>query len=180
MDKTLTDTRPLWMPSPNRSSRGGYAPRLIVIHFSAGITFAEQLGEWFADPSSSVSTHAGVDVTGRIVRRYVPSDLAAWSVQRFNRVALSVMLCTPPGSAYLTASEWHTRQPMIDAAARWIGGEARAAGIPLVKLSADQARRPGAWGVCEFADLIPGRTGAGTEFPWAYLLRRAGGEASHG
>jgi hypothetical protein len=169
-----TDTAPgeLWLPSPHRSGRGGTKPRLIVVHCSYGFLDVEQLGLWFGDRASMVSTHAGVDPAGRLAR-YVPSADAAWSVMQYNRAALSVMLCTGPTPGRLTPAEWAAMLPMLDTAARWIGREARAAGIPLVKLDARQARADGATGVCGFADLIPDRAGPGPAFPWSDLLAQA-------
>jgi N-acetyl-anhydromuramyl-L-alanine amidase AmpD len=163
----------LWLPSPHRSSRRGAAPRLIVVHCAEGIVDAARLGAWFAHPGSSVSTHAGADPAGRL-GRYVPSALAAWSVLDYNRVALSVMLCTVAGAAVrYSPHDWRALRPMLDTAARWIGVEAAAAGIPLVKLDGAQARADGAAGVCGYEDLIPRATGPGPAFPWSYLLAEA-------
>jgi hypothetical protein len=171
---TAPDTAPgeLWFPSPHHSPRNGTAPRLIVVHAAEGILDVEKLGRWFADPASMMSTHAGAGPDGRL-GRYVPSELAAWSVVGYNRAALSIMLCTGPRADRLTPAEWSAMMPMLDAAAAWIGRAAAAAGIRLVKLDTDQARADGANGVCAFSDLIPGRVDVGLAFPWHYLLERA-------
>jgi N-acetyl-anhydromuramyl-L-alanine amidase AmpD len=161
----------LWLPSPHHSDRGGTKPRLIVIHCSEGIVDATQLGQWFADPASTVSTHAGADPAGHL-GRYVPSALAAWSVLQYNRAALSIMLCTVPGATVrYTPHDWYALRLMLDTAAGWIGREAAAAGIPLARPG--DARADGATGVCGYEDLIPRVTGPGPGFPWRYLLGRA-------
>jgi hypothetical protein len=170
---TVLDPAELWFPSPHYSSRRGTAPRLIVVHCSEGIGDVERLGRWFADPASTVSTHAGADPAGRLAR-YVASERAAWSVLQYNRAALSVMLCTPPGVLDRTPDDWYTQQPMLDAAAAWIGREARAARIPLVRLDAGQARADGVTGVCGYQDLIDHVAGTGPGFPWRYVLAQAG------
>jgi N-acetyl-anhydromuramyl-L-alanine amidase AmpD len=163
----------LWFPSPHHSSREGTKPRLIVVHAAEGIVDVERLGLWFADPASMISTHAGADAAGRL-GRYVPSELAAWSVRQYNRVALSIMLCTVPGAAVrYSPHDWFALRPMLDTAAAWVGREAAAAGIRLVKLDTDPARLDDANGVCGFGDLIDGRSDVGPAFPWHYLLERA-------
>jgi N-acetyl-anhydromuramyl-L-alanine amidase AmpD len=165
----------LWLPSPHHSDRGGTEPRLMVVHCSEGLTDVERLGRWLATPASMISTHAGADPAGRLAR-YVPSDRAAWSVQRYNRAALSIMLCTVSGATVrYTPHDWFALRGMLDTAGRWIGREARAAGIPLVKLGPDQARADGATGVCGFEDLIPRVIGPGPAFPWRYVLEQARG-----
>jgi hypothetical protein len=176
MNTPATDQE-LWLPSPHHSSRKGTAPRLLVVHASEGVVDVELLGRWFAYPASSVSTHAGAGPDGR-VGRYVGSGLAAWSVQRYNPAALSIMLCTVPGATVrYSPIDWYSLRLMLDTAARWIGREALAAGIPLVKLNA-AAARGGASGVCGYEDLIDRVTGVGPGFPWRYLLDQAS-EVSH-
>jgi hypothetical protein len=192
MNTPATDQE-LWLPSPHHSSRKDTAPRLIVVHASEGIVDVRQLGRWFADPASSVSTHAGADPAGRL-GRYVSSGLAAWSVARYNRAALSIMLCTVPGATVrYSPIDWYSLRLMLDTAGRWIGREALAAGIPLVKLDAAAARGGaagvcggaagvcggaagvcgGAAGVCGYENLIDRVTGVGPGFPWRYLLDQA-------
>jgi hypothetical protein len=125
-----------------------------------------------------VSTHAGVDAAGR-TGRYVPSDLAAWSVLQYNRAALSVMLCTMPGATVrYSPHDWYALRLMLNTAASWIGREARAAGIPLVKLDRAGARDPAGTGVCGYQDLIDRVTGTGPAFPWSYVLGQAGAAGS--
>jgi hypothetical protein len=168
----MPDQTELCLPSPHHSSRHGAKPRLIVVHAAEGILDVEKLGRWFADPASMISTHAGAGPDGRL-GLYVPPALAAWSVIQYNRVALSVMLCTAPRADRLPPAGWWAMMPMLDTAARWIGREAAAAGIRMVKLDTDQARAEDANGVCGFSDLIDGRVDVGPAFPWHYLLEQA-------
>ena len=50
----LVALRRVWIPSPNYSSRGGTAVRLIVVHTAEGATTYQSLGSFFANPSSGV------------------------------------------------------------------------------------------------------------------------------
>ena len=48
-------------PSPNYSSRGSAAVRLIVIHTAEGASTIEELGNFFAQASAGVPPHTGID-----------------------------------------------------------------------------------------------------------------------
>ena len=50
----------IWIASPNYSSRAGSGVRLIVVHTAEGATTIENLGSWFQNPSSGVSSHTGL------------------------------------------------------------------------------------------------------------------------
>src|SRR5262249_34775281 len=91
------------IPSPNYSSRGGATVRLIVIHTAEGARTIEELGNFFANPSSQVSSHVGIDDTLGVIGEYVKRDGKAWTASGANPVAVQVELCA---FAKWDASEW--------------------------------------------------------------------------
>lgn len=165
----------IWQPSPNYSSRGGAAVRLIVIHSSEGATSGASLGNFFASSSSGVSSHTGIDATPNTCWEYVRRDQKAWTASSANPVAVQTELCTPSGaSASFTAADW---QPYLPNLAQWIKEESAAFGIPMVSLSPDQAQSGGR-GVCQHSSLGSwggGHVDCGPAFPMAQVLSMAGG-----
>lgn len=164
------------IPSPNYSSRGGASVRLIVLHTAEGSKTIESLGAFFADPSSEVSSHVGIDDKAGTIGEYVKRGNKAWTAANANPVAVQAELC---GFAKWSADEWHTRHAaMLDNTARWIAEEAAYFGIPITALSPSQAQGSGR-GVCQHADL--GSWGGshwdcGDGFPLGYVLDVARGE----
>ena len=165
----------IWMGSPNYSSRGGATVRLIVIHSSEGAQSGSSLGSFFANPSSGVSSHTGIDATPNTCYEYVRRDQKAWTASSANPVAVQTELCTPSGaSASFTAADW---QPYLPNLAQWIREESGAFGIPMVRLTPAQAQGSGR-GICEHQDLGSwggGHVDCGPNLPWADLLALATG-----
>jgi hypothetical protein len=137
------------IPSPNYSSRGGADVRLIVLHTAEGATTIESLGSFFANPASGVSSHAGIDDTVNTVAEYVRRDWKAWTAGNANPVAVQAELCA--FAAWDTAT-WNSHPNMLANTAAWVAEEAAHFGIPLVKLTAEQAQGGGR-GVCQHNDL---------------------------
>ena len=166
----------VWAPSPNYSSRGGATVRLIVIHASEGATTAASLGNFFANPSSGVSSHTGIDDTGACYE-YVRRDQKAWTASNANPVAVQTELCVPSGaSTNWDSATWRARPKMLETCAAWIAEEAKAFGLPIVGLTPQQAQGSGR-GVCQHADLGSwggGHTDCG-RFPIDEVLAMAGG-----
>jgi hypothetical protein len=164
----------VWIPSPNYSSRGGAAVRLIVIHTAEGSRTIESLGNFFANPGSGVSSHAGADDKANTVGEYVTRGNKSWTAASYNPVAVQIELC---GFAAWTAAEWHAHPNMLANCAAWIAEEAAAFGIPIVRLNAGQAQGSAA-GVCQHVDLGSGGGGhvdCGPGFPMDEVLAMAGG-----
>jgi len=160
------------MPSPNWSSRGGSAVRLIVLHTAEGATTIESLGNWFANPANAVSSHTGIDDKLGIVGEYVQRSGKAWTAANANPVAVQTELCA---FAKWSTAEWNKHPNMLENCARWIAEEARAYGIPVVKLSASQAQSGGR-GVCQHNDLGSwggGHWDCGSGFPIDSVIARA-------
>jgi hypothetical protein len=166
--------RRVWIPSPNYSSRGGAAVRLIVLHTAEGALTYQSLGSFFANPSSGVSSQVGIDDTANTVGEYVTRANKSWTQGNFNPVATSAELCA---FAAWTPAEWDRHQGMLANTAAWIAEEAAAFGIPLVKLTPGQAQGSSR-GVCQHVDLGAaggGHTDCGPGFPIDEVLAMAGG-----
>src|SRR5215467_13827140 len=163
-------------PSPNYSSRGGAAVRLIVLHTAEGSRTIESLGSFFGNSSSQVSSHAGADDKVNTVGIYVQRANKAWTAANYNPVAIQIELCA---FAAWSEAEWNQHPNMLDNCAKWIAEEAAAFGIPIVKLNASQAQGTGR-GVCQHRDLGAGgggHTDCGNGFPIDKVLQMAGGTA---
>jgi hypothetical protein len=163
----------VWIPSPNQSPRGS-GVRLIVIHTAEGALTYQSLGNYFASPSSQVSSHVGIDDTANTVGEYVTREQKAWTQGNANPYSVAAELC---GFAAWTAADWAAHGAMLDNCAAWIAEEAAAFGIPLVKLDA-AAAQSGAAGVCGHVDL--GVAGGnhwdpGPAFPWDQVMAAAAG-----
>lgn len=141
--------------SPNYSSRGGSAVRLIVLHTAEGALTIESLGAFFADPASDVSSHVGIDDQAGRVGEYVYPDGKAWTAANANPYSVQAELC---GFAEWSGSEWGRHPNMIENAGRWVAEEAERFDIPLTVLSASSAQSGGR-GVCQHVDL--GAAGGG-------------------
>lgn len=160
------------IPSPNYSSRSGAKVRLIVLHTAEGARTIEELGSFFANPSSGVSSHVGIDDTPATVGEYVQRGSKAWTAANANPVAVQAELCA---FADWTTAQWNAHPAMLENVARWIAEEARAFDLPIVKLTPAQAQGSGR-GVCEHVDLGAwggGHWDCGTGFPIEDVLELA-------
>jgi hypothetical protein len=163
------------IPSPNYSSRAGAAVRLIVIHTAEGATTYQSLGSYFANPASQVSSHAGIDDTPGTIGVYVQRGDKAWTAADANPCAIQAELT---GFAAWGPDDWAAHPTMLDNCAQWVAEEAAAFGIPITKLTPDQAQG-GASGVCQHADLGSwggGHWDCGSSFPIDSVLAAARGE----
>jgi len=163
-------------PSPNYSSRSGATVRLIIVHSAEGARTIEELGSFFANPASGVSSHVGVDDKDGVIGEYVRRDWKAWTAANANPVGVQVELCA---FAKWSRDEWNRHPNMLRNCARWIAEEAAHFGIPVVKLTAAQAQGSGR-GVCQHRDLGSwggGHTDAGDGFPIDDVLAMAKGFA---
>jgi hypothetical protein len=148
--------------------------RLIVVHTAEGATTYQSLGSYFANPSSGVSSHTGIDDTPGVVGEYVLRSGKAWTQGNANPYAVATELC---GFAAWTPADWSAHGVMLQNCAAWIAEEAAAFGIPLVKLSAAQAQDGVTRGVCGHVDLGAaggGHWDPGPDFPWSQVMGMAG------
>ena len=143
------------IPSPNYSSRGGTAVRLLVVHTAEGSTSIESLGAFFANPNSGVSSHTGADDKVNTVGEYVPPGYKAWTQANANPYCVAIELCAFAG---WSPGEWDAHPNMLENCRLWIAEECARFGIPLRRLSAAEAQG-GVAGVCGHNEL--GASGGG-------------------
>lgn len=161
-------------PSPNYSSRGSAQVRLIVVHTAEGARTIEELGDFFAQSSSGVSSHVGIDDKQNVVGEYVRRGYKAWTAANANPVAVQAELCA---FASWTRAEWEKHPNMLRNCAQWIAEEAAYFGLPLQQLTAAQAQGSG-HGVCDHVDLGSwggGHWDCGGAFPMEDVLEMARG-----
>jgi hypothetical protein len=166
-----------WIPSPNYSSRGGSSVRLIVLHTAEGARTYQDLGAFFANPSSGVSSHVGIDDTPGVIGEYVKRAHKAWTQGNANPVATAAELCA---FHYWDSAEWQRHSHMLANTAAWVAEEAAYYNIPLVKLTPAQAQGSGR-GVCQHVDLGAwggGHVDCGHSFPIDQVIAMAKGETS--
>jgi hypothetical protein len=146
--------------------------RLIVLHTAEGATTIESLGNFFANPSSGVSSHTGADDKPGKIGEYVRRPDKAWTAANANPVAVQIELCA---FAAWTTSTWNQHPNMLDNCARWIAEEAAHFGLPITKLTPAQAQGSGR-GVCQHKDLGSwggGHHDCGSGFPYDRVLDMA-------
>jgi hypothetical protein len=147
---------------------------LVIVHTAEGARTIEELGNFFASPSSGVSSHVGIDDTPGVIGEYVKRPNKAWTQGNANPVAVSAELCAFAG---WSAAEWDRHPVMLDNCAKWIAEEAAYFGIPLTKLTPAQAQGSGR-GVCQHVDLGAwggGHSDCGSSFPIDDVLEAARG-----
>jgi len=146
------------------------------LHTAEGATNIQDLGAWFANPASGVSSHVGIDDTENTVGEYVRRDYKAWTAANANPIAVQAELCA---FADWDAATWNQHPTMLANTAAWVAEEAAVFGIPIVKLTADQAQGGGS-GVCQHNDLGSwggGHWDCGPAFPIDAVLEMAGGSS---
>ena len=164
--------RRVWIPSPNYSSRGGTAVRLVVVHTAEGARTYPDLGAFFANPASGVSSQTGIDDTPGTVGEYVRRDMKPWTQANANPYCTATELCA---FADWDNAEWQRHPNMLANCAAWIAEECAAFNIPIRKLSAAQAQG-GQAGVCGHVDLGAaggGHWDPGPSFPWEQVIDMA-------
>lgn len=172
----------VWIPSPNKSSRGGSAVRLLIIHSSEGAQTYQALGNFFAQSSAQVSSHVGIDNTPNTVGEYVKPGDKAWTAGNANPVAVQAEFCTPSGaSANWSSDYWKTNMKgALENAAQWVREESQRFNIPMVGLNPSQAQGSGR-GICQHSDLGTwggGHYDCGNGFPMSYFLDMCNGKPS--
>jgi len=161
------------IPSPNYSGRGGALVRLIVLHTAEGARTFGELGNFFANPASGVSSHVGIDDTPGVIGEYVRPEHKAWTQADANPYSVAAELCA---FASWDAHEWQRHPAMIENVGRWIGEEAARFAIPLRVLTPAEAQG-GAAGVCQHVDLGAsggGHWDCGPSFPMSWAMGYAG------
>ena len=152
--------------------------RLVVLHTAEGALTYQALGNFFASPSSGVSSHVGIDDTPNTVGEYVRPEHKAWTAGNANPIAVQAELCAFAG---WSPAEWDAHASMLVNTADWIAEECARYGIPIRKLTAAQAQG-GEAGVCQHVDLGSwggGHWDCGPGFPMDAVLAVAAGSPGH-
>ena len=163
------------IPSPNYSNRGGVAVTTIVLHTAQGAANGADLGAFFANPASGVSSHVGIDDTPGVVYQYVRREHKAWAAADANGWAVQAELT---GWAEWDGATWNNHPKMLENCAAWIAEEAAHFGIPIESLTPDEAQNPFICGVCQHVDLGAmggGHWDCGPAFPLEHVLTMARG-----
>jgi hypothetical protein len=150
--------------------------RLIVLHTAEGARTYQELGNFFSNPASGVSSHVGIDDTPGIVGEFVRRDYKSWCQANANPYSVAAELCA---FAAWSPEEWQLHPQMLANCAAWVAEEADYFGIPLVALTPAQAQG-GSAGVCQHVDLGShggGHWDCGPGFPMAQVIDMACGGA---
>lgn len=152
--------RTIW--SPNKSSRGGARPTLIVIHATVshntpGVADLVAIGEYFRQPSTQASSHVCTDNAGHSAR-FVRDEDKAWHCAAFNRMSLGIEQILPADGSELT-------RELYRETARWVAYWSKKWGIPIqtAKVNGERVVRRG---VIRHSDL--GFLGGGHSDPGPY------------
>ena len=97
------------IPSPNYSSRGGTAVRLIVLHTAEGSLTYESLGAYFQG-GVEASSHTGIDDKAGECGEYVARGGKAWTQANANPYCVASELCA---FASWSLDEWHRHPNML-------------------------------------------------------------------
>lgn len=90
-------------PSPNRSTRGGVTPRLLVWHETAG-PYAGSVS-WLRNPKSEASAHLVVREDGGEVSQLVPLALKAWTQAALNPRGVGIEHANVTAKGYATEAQ---------------------------------------------------------------------------
>lgn len=140
--------------SPNKSSRQGSKPKLIVLHITVshnrpGLADLDGMLDYLSRPGVQASSHIVNDAEGHD-GRLVADEYKAWTQAAYNPVALSIEQIEysdkRPRSVWLKEN---ARQ--LDNTAKWVAYWSVKYGIPLTRSTRH--------GVCQHSDL--GRAGGG-------------------
>jgi N-acetylmuramoyl-L-alanine amidase-like protein len=168
----------------NQASRQGVTPELIVLHVTTGphgtkvvrdepgIKDLEQLGAYFDDPQTEVSSHVANDADGNDAR-YVRDRRKAWTEVAFNSVGLSIEQI---GSTASKRRNWLVnRLPQLEDTARWIAYWHRKWGIPIRRavVSGGTVVEPGVATHKQLGRAGGNHSDPGPNYPFAYVLRLA-------
>jgi N-acetylmuramoyl-L-alanine amidase len=152
--------------------------RLVVLHTAEGARTYQELGNFFANPGSGVSSQVGIDDTASTVGEYVAPGHKSWTQGGANPVSVSAELCA---FAEWSRAEWDAHPAMLVNTAEWIAEECARFDIPIRRLTPAEAQGGGR-GVCQHVDLGSwggGHWDCGPGFPMDDVLAVAAGKPAH-
>lgn len=148
--------------SPNKSSRGGAHPTLIVVHATVshnvhGLGDLQAIGHMFANSSFDASSHVCTDNEGHSAR-FVRDEDKAWHCMGYNRMSLGIEQIIMADGKELT-------RDLYRETARWVARWSKKYHIPIRK-GAVSGGRVIRSGVVRHSDLGP--IGGGHADPGPY------------
>lgn len=152
------------MLSPNKSSRQGAHPTLIVIHATVshnrkGLEDLRAIGSWFQNHGAQASSHVCTDNEGHSARYVLDRD-KAWHCAAYNRMSLGIEQILPSTGAELTMDLYRET-------ARWVARWSKMYRIPIQKGQVSGGRVTRA-GVVRHSEL--GILGGGHSDPGRYNM----------
>jgi hypothetical protein len=176
----------------NQSSRDGAKPRLIVLHVTTdansdsapvvrnrpGLKDLKQLGAWFDNPRSAVSSHVANDADGNDAQ-YVRDRRKAWTQVAFNSVSLSIEQIATTG---FDRRKWLVkRKPQLENTARWIAHWHRKWNIPIrrAEVSGSTVTTSGVATHKQLGEAGGGHQDPGPGYPVRHVLKLARTFDSH-
>jgi hypothetical protein len=117
--------------SPNRSSRNGVRPRLIVLHSTEGhnqpgsTADLAGLAAFFANPAAQVSSHVATDSDGKSAV-FVRAQDKAWHCAGYNSLALGIEQI-----GFAAQFTWASAE--LKESARWVAKWSKDWGIPITR-----------------------------------------------
>lgn len=184
LDRALTADYGQWGRMTLKSSPRGPDPVIwVVIHTAEGPYddnpanpgidpgSVDQLRNYFADPNTQASCHAGAD-DDQLSDGWVPYDRAAWTLRNGNPISDNLEMC---GRAGWTREQWLQHPGLVRNAARWAASRCQARGIPVRRLTVAQVAARNVPGILDH-NTYTVATGDGTHwdvgpgFPWDVFL----------
>jgi N-acetyl-anhydromuramyl-L-alanine amidase AmpD len=158
--------------SPNRSSRGGVRPSLIVVHSTesdnrSGNGDLAAVADFLARPGTQASAHVMVDADGHSARLVADGE-KAWHCAGYNSVSLGIEQVGRAAQAQWTRDE-------IRECARWVARWSKLYSIPIRKGAVDGGRvtRSGVLRHSDLGVLGGGHLDPGRGYPLESMLALA-------
>lgn len=166
------------MLSPNKSSRGGAHPTLIVIHATVshnrkGLADLRAIGEFFQNPNVDASSHVCTDNEGNSAR-YVLDQDKAWHCAAYNRLSLGIEQILPADGSEIT-------RDMYRETARWVARWSKKYHIPIRvgSVSGGRVTRSGVVFHSQLGSLGGGHSDPGRNYSMNDMLNLARFYRSH-
>jgi hypothetical protein len=150
-----------------------------VVRDRPGIRDLVELGRWFGDPRTEVSSQVANDADGNDAR-YVGDRARAWAQVAFNSVGLSIEQI---GSVAYKRRNWMVnRRAQLEDTASWIAHWHAKWGIPIrrAEVSGGAVIRAGVATHKQLGAAGGGHSDPGPGYPFAYVLRLARSYAASG
>jgi len=156
--------------SPNKSSRNGAKPTLVVIHATVsnnvkGTGDLRAIGNWFNQSRSQASSHVCTDNEGQSAR-YVWDNDKAWHCAAFNAMSLGIEQILP---ATVVGNKAQLTDNLYRETSRWVARWNKKYGIP-IRVGSVSGYNVTKSGIVRHSDL--GQPGGGHSDPGLYDMEK--------